>query len=196
MLPPDSEAVAHAPEIFTDRLQPLGVLKERPHTPQDHEGGPQDPAHLDEVENDLASCVPVALALPSIKGLAGETSRDDVNPHVLRPLGAKLNGVAPCGGGGGMGMGRIVRVGGLPVNVTSPDGGRAEGLGRHREASYSARQVGMRPGCLRVLGVPRLPDKARALRILTTAVIDSWRPTWNSWASTRWGKIGLASAQT
>ena len=58
-------------------------------------------------------------------------------------------------------MGHVVRLGGFPVNVTGPDGGCAEGLGRHREASYSARQVGMRPGCLRVLGVPRPPDKAR-----------------------------------
>ena len=58
-------------------------------------------------------------------------------------------------------MGCVVRPGSLLVNVTSPDNRSTEGLGRHREASYSARQVGMRPGCLRVLGVPRPPDKAR-----------------------------------
>ena len=80
---------------------------------------------------------------------------------MLCPLGPKLNGVAPCGGGKGVGMGRVVRLGSLSVSVASPDGGGTKGLGCHNEASYSARQVSMRPGSLRVLGVPRLPDNAR-----------------------------------
>ena len=120
-----SEAIAHVPEIFTDRFQPLGVFEEWPHTLQDHEAGPRHPRQLDEVEDDLAPCIPIALALPHLtKGLAGEARRDEVDPRMLCSLGLELDGVAPCGGGSSMGMRRVVRLRGFLVNVTSPDGGR------------------------------------------------------------------------
>ena len=117
---------------------------------------------MDEVEDDLALRVPVAMALPhSAEGLAREPRRNEVGPHVLCPLGPKLNWVAPCGAGTGGGMGRVVWLGSLAVNVASPNGGGTKGLGCYCEASYSACQVSMCPGPVRFLGVPRPPDEAR-----------------------------------
>ena len=82
------------------------------------------------VENDLAPRAPVAMALPhSAKSLAREPRRNEVGPHMLCPLGPKLNGVAPCGAGKGVGMGRVVCLGNLSVNVASPNGGGTKGFG-------------------------------------------------------------------
>ena len=95
--------------VFTDRYQPLGILEERPNAFQDHEARAEHPAHLDEVENDLPLGVPIALALSHpAEGLAGETCRNEVGPHVLSPMGLELGGVAFCGLAMGVIMGRVV----------------------------------------------------------------------------------------
>ena len=83
---PGADTIPRASEIFTDRLQPLGMFEEGPSAFQDHEARAEHPAHRDEVENDLPPGVPITLALTHLaEGLAGESRRNEVGPHVLSP---------------------------------------------------------------------------------------------------------------
>ena len=99
LLPAQGDAVPHSPKEVADRVQPLRVLEKGPDTLQDHETWAEDPAQLDEVEDNLPPRVAKPLPVPNpAEGLAGETGGDDLHASVGRPEGSPLDGVA-CGPG-------------------------------------------------------------------------------------------------
>ena len=163
LLSPDNETVPHAPEIPKDRFQPLGVLKKGPHTFQDHETGSQHPTQLDEVENDLASRVPVAMTLPHpAKSLAREPRRNEVGPTCcahwdLSSMGWHLAGLVRAWAWATLYAWVASRLMSQARVVEAP----RDWAATYCEPSYSACHVSMCPWPFRVPGVARPPDKAR-----------------------------------
>ena len=67
-------------------------------------------------------CIALAPTHPA-EGLAKETCRNDVGPHVLSPMGPELDGVALCGPAMGVTLGHVVSLDCCPVDVARSDGG-------------------------------------------------------------------------
>ena len=110
---PEGDAISHSPKEVAYRSQPQRVLEEGPDTLQDHETRAENPAHLDEVENDLPPGVAKSLTVPDpTEGLARETGGDDLDASVGRPEGPPLDGVTRGPGSVGPGTPR-------PGNSTS-----------------------------------------------------------------------------